>query len=336
MKNQKNKSKEKLTSDFARQVEKQMAAENARTGKNNTEKNNTSNKKTGSKTNSPKEDSKITVIRILQLVFSVGILVCAVILTVQLFSRRKAEKTYEDLQKNSTEKLATDGDATASDASESDAEKTSEKASEDQDGYFSEQGIYIPNKELNWDELWAVNDEIYAWIYIPGTEVDYPVLQSQKNGEDYYLDHNLDGSTGYPGCIYTQALNSMDFTDFVTVLYGHNMKDGTMFKSLHNYMDEEFFGTNRYIYIYTTETTFVYEIFAAVKFDDRNILMNYDMSNVADRTNFINDLYDNRDMSDVIDRNVSVTADSKIITLSTCLDDSSDSRWLVNGVLLEN
>jgi sortase B len=255
-----------------------------------------------------------------------------VILTVQLFAKRKAEKTYEDLQKNSTETLATAGDATASDATAGDAVRT---AKNEDESSADDTGIYVPDKNLNWDELWAVNDEIYAWIYIPGTEVDYPVLQSQKNGEDYYLDHNLDGSSGYPGCIYTQALNSMDFTDFVTVLYGHDMKDGTMFKSLHNYMDEEFFGTNRYIYIYTPEDVFVYEIFAAVKFNDKNILMNYDMSNVADRTDFINDLYDNRDMSDVIDRNVSVTADSKIITLSTCLDDSEDSRWLVNGVLIE-
>jgi sortase B len=330
MKNQKNKSKEKLTSEFARQVEKQMAAEKTRTGKNKT-----ANKTANNKKNGEKENSKITTLRILQLVFSIGIFICAVILTVQLFSRRKAEKTYEDLQKNSTETLATAGDATASDASASDAVKTTKNEDESRNDYSDDSGIYVPDKNLNWDELWAVNDEIYAWIYIPGTEVDYPVLQSQKNGEDYYLDHNLDGSSGYPGCIYTQALNSMDFTDFVTVLYGHDMKDGTMFKSLHNYMDEEFFGTNRYIYIYTPEDVFVYEIFAAVKFNDRNILMNYDMSNVADRTDFINDLYDNRDMSDVIDRNISVTADSKIITLSTCLDDSEDSRWLVNGVLIE-
>jgi sortase B len=286
-----------------------MAAENEQTPKNKTE-------------NDVKDSKKIPVARILQFVFIVGIIVCAVILFVQLSNRNKAEKTYEDLQKNTADGIATNGDA------------IQENEDEVPVVFSEELGVYIPDKDLDWDELREVNDEIYAWIYVPGTEVDYPVLQSQKNGEDYYLNHNLDGSSGYPGCIYTQALNSMDFTDFVTVLYGHNMKDGTMFKSLHNYSDEDFFDTNRYIYIYTPEKTFVYEIFAAVKFNDRNILKNYDMSSENDRADFINDLYGNRDMTDMINKDISVTTDSKIITLSTCLDNSSNNRWLVNGVLL--
>jgi hypothetical protein len=148
MKNQKNKSKEKLTSEFARQVEKQMAAEKTRTGKNKT-----ANKTANNKKNGEKENSKITTLRILQLVFSIGIFICAVILTVQLFSRRKAEKTYEDLQKNSTETLATAGDATASDASASDAVKTTKNEDESRNDYSDDSGIYVPDKNLNWDEL---------------------------------------------------------------------------------------------------------------------------------------------------------------------------------------
>ena len=78
------------------------------------------------------------------------------------------------------------------------------------------------------------------------------MLQSQEE-LDYYLDTNLDGTKGRPGCIYTQMMNSMDWTDRNTVLYGHNMRDGSMFAGLHKYEDSEYFSEHPYVYIYTEE-----------------------------------------------------------------------------------
>ena len=88
-------------------------------------------------------------------------------------------------------------------------------------------------------ELQAQNSDTVGWIEIPGTKVDYPILQSSTD-DSYYLNHNIDGSEGYPGSIYTESYNGKTFEDFNTVIYGHNMKDDTMFGDLHSYEDSAF------------------------------------------------------------------------------------------------
>ena len=108
---------------------------------------------------------------------------------------------------------------------------------------LAERGITIPEKNIDWAELKSENPDIYAWIYIPGTNVDYPILQ-HPDEKSYYLDHNIDGSEGYPGCIYTQNVNSKDWMDPNTVIYGHNMNDGSMFHDLHKFEDNAFFDEN--------------------------------------------------------------------------------------------
>ena len=113
-------------------------------------------------------------------------------------------------------------------------------------------GVDVPEKAIDWEGLEAENPDIYAWIYIPNTNVDYPILQHPTE-QSYYLDHNIDHSEGYPGCIYTHLRNNKDWSDPNTIIYGHNMRSGTMFASLHYYEDGEFFNNNRYVYIYNTE-----------------------------------------------------------------------------------
>lgn len=72
-----------------------------------------------------------------------------------------------------------------------------------------------------------MNPDVYAWITVPGTEIEYPILQHPSDNS-YYFMHNIDGSYGYPGCIYTENLNSKDFADNNTVIYGHDMKNDSM------------------------------------------------------------------------------------------------------------
>ena len=101
---------------------------------------------------------------------------------------------------------------------------------------------------VDWEGLWEINPDVYAWISIPGTSIDYPILQHASDNT-YYLNYNIDGSYGYPGCIYTENLNSKDFTDSNTVIYGHNMKNGSMFAGLHQFEDSNFFAQNNKVYI---------------------------------------------------------------------------------------
>ena len=195
---------------------------------------------------------KLNFYKILCAVLVVVLVIVIAAMWYRNYTQNKAGDIYKDLQSqvNSASPNVTVAD------SETETEEDTEPVEED---ILSELGVEIPEKNLDWDVLRETNKDIYAWIYIPETNVDYPVLQSETDDE-YYLMHNLDGSYGYPGCIFTQLLNSKDFTDYNTVLYGHNMKNGTMFRTLHYYQNEEFFYNNPYIYIYTENGVLVYEI----------------------------------------------------------------------------
>lgn len=195
-------------------------------------------------------------------------------------------------------------------------------------------GIEVPDKSLDWAALKETNEDIYAWIYIPNTNVDYPILQHPTQ-DSYYLDYNLDHTKGYPGCIYSQgSYNTKDFTDFNTVLYGHNMRNGTMFRTLHNFEDATFFNENRYVFVYTPERVYVYDIFAAYTFDDRHILYHFNNDSMNDRADYIEEVYNVRDMGAHYREGVEVTTESNILTLVTCIGSKPNHRYLVQGVLL--
>lgn len=191
----------------------------------------------------------------------------------------------------------------------------------------------IPEKELNFAALREKNEDIYAWIYIPDTHIDDPVLQHPTE-LDYYLDYNIDGSKGYPGCIYTQYLNSKEWDDFNTVLYGHNMKNGTMFHDLHYYEDSEFFDAHPYVYIYTEDGPLVYQIFAAYEFSNIHLLMGFNLDEPETREIYLDNIYASEGLTSNFNEELSVGAEDHIITLSTCISNKADRRYMVAAVLV--
>lgn len=198
-----------------------------------------------------------------------------------------------------------------------------------------DRGVPIPEKEIDFADLQEnVNKDIYAWIYIPDTQIDYPVLQHPTDNL-YYLNYNLDGSKGYPGCIYTENYNVKDFLDPNTVIYGHNMKNGTMFAGLHRFEDSEYFEEHPYIYIYTEDRLHVYEIFAAYESGNEHILYNNDFESNYVYQKYLSEIFDNRTMNGNIKTDMEVTTEDHILTLSTCVANKSNRRYLVQGVLLE-
>lgn len=199
---------------------------------------------------------------------------------------------------------------------------------------FTYLGIDDPGKVLDWEYLAEVNEDIYAWIYIPGTKVDYPILQHPTDNA-YYLEYNLDGSKGYPGCIYTENYNTKDFTDHNTLIYGHNMKNGTMFHALHSFKEDEFFEKNRYLFIYTPEELLVYDIFAAYTFTDAHILYYYDCFTEDGFSDYMNMVFRDYGKSGNFREGVEVTGEDHIVTLSTCIGNQPDKRYLVQAVLVE-
>lgn len=92
--------------------------------------------------------------------------------------------------------------------------------------------------EIDFDGLRAINGDIVAWIQIPGIGVDYPVVQGKDN--EHYLHYTFDGKANKAGSIFLDYRNRADFTDSKVILYGHNMKDGSMFSNLKKYRDADF------------------------------------------------------------------------------------------------
>lgn len=175
----------------------------------------------------------------------------------------------------------------------------------------------------------AMNPDVYAWIWIPGTNIDYPILQSETEDDAYYLNHTIEKKEGLPGTIYTEKYNSKDFMNPVTVVYGHNMKNGSMFADLHKYEDRSFFDSNPYVYIYLPDHAMRYRIFAATPFDDRYLLGSYNFSSQNDFEEYLDELRGSINGNVNID--VPVSQDTGILTLSTCIADSPNERLLVNA-----
>lgn len=191
---------------------------------------------------------------------------------------------------------------------------------------------------IDFEALQAETPDAYAWIYIPKTNVNLPVLQHSSD-DSFYLDHNSNGAYAVEGAIYTQLVNSKDFTDPVTVIYGHNLKNETMFTQLHYFENEEFFAENETMYIYTPGHILTYQIIAAYQYDNRHIMNSFDFE---DQT-VLQGYFDFVTNPDVLIYNVreGVTLDAskdKIVQLSTCTGDANRAirRYIVTGVLVDD
>lgn len=256
-----------------------------------------------------------------------------VVYCVQALNKRRAEDVYsklaeqtwtntqnEDTAHDSGFQLLTTGD--------------SAEPKKDPISALKEMGVPIPDKEVDIASMQKeVNGDIYAWIYIPESAIDYPVLQHPTDNS-YYLNYNIDGSKGYPGCIYTENYNKKDFTDPNTVLYGHNMKNGLMFAGLRKFGDSDYFAEHPYIYVYTKDTLLVYEIFAAYESGDEHILYEHDFTNADTYREYLDGIFKVRSMNANIRESAVVTEENRILTLSTCIADKPNNRYLVQGVLL--
>lgn len=225
--------------------------------------------------------------------------------------RYRANRAYDQLQQNNRP---------ASSAAQSASSAFSQPQAE----------LQIP---VAFDELKKKNADTYAWIYIPGTKVDYPMLQNAQF-TDYYLEHTFDRSYGLPGAIYTRNDTAKDFSDPCTIVYGHNMKDDSMFGSLHDYEKQRFFKdpANRTIETYTPDAIRRWTIFAAVEYSDVLLTAAYDFTDPQQKLAFVESL---RSCRGHFDAGVPVTETDRLIVLSTCIGGKETSRYLVVGVLTE-
>lgn len=187
---------------------------------------------------------------------------------------------------------------------------------------------------IDFDSLTEKNDDIYSWIYIPDTNINYPVCRHATE-DNFYLEHDIYKNYSYSGAIYSQFCNDREYNDRVTVLYGHNMADGSMFADLHKFKDKDFFDKNKYMYIYTPDRKLTYEIVSAFAYDDRHIINTFDFSNDAVFKDYLSMIKNPRSVSSNTRDDVLLDIDDKIVVLSTCLN-SGEGRFLVQGVLVND
>ena len=185
---------------------------------------------------------------------------------------------------------------------------------------------------MDFEALWRQNGDIYAWIELPDTWLSYPILQ-HPTVDTYYLNITVDGYDGYPGSIFTFPLEGKRFDQFNTVIYGHNMMDGSMFGNLKNFRSESYMREHRLLRVYTPESTLDYAVFAALTYDDRLITATYDDRCVPDRQAYLDSIFAHDGV--FVTDGLEINTDSHLLTLSTCIGGMPNNRLLVLAVLTD-
>lgn len=161
-------------------------------------------------------------------------------------------------------------------------------------------------------EVIKLNSDAIAWLNVPYTSINYPILQTTDNS--YYLTHSFDKKKNKAGWIFMDYRNNRKMTDKNTVIYGHNRLDGSMFGSLNNLTKKDYLNNNEHlIYISTEEYNYVYEIFSIYHINntDDYITSNFENNEYSSWLKLIQ----NRS---IYDFNIKLNETDKVLTLTTC------------------
>lgn len=182
---------------------------------------------------------------------------------------------------------------------------------------------------VDFDELMKINKDTVGWIrfYKEPSQINYPVVQGADN--DLYLHKTFSANENTLGAIFVDAAASSDFTDKNTIIYGHRMKDGSMFRKLEEYRDEDFWKENPYFYIYTPDgREITYKIYSVGQVLDTSDTYLTSFASDEEYQTFLDMTMKEADY----DTGVKVTTDDTVVTLSTCTAASDEHRFVVRGV----
>ncbi|MDD3795007.1 MAG: class B sortase, partial [Lachnospiraceae bacterium] len=177
---------------------------------------------------------------------------------------------------------------------------------------------------INFTELNAINEEIIGWIRIGALDISYPIAQAADN--DYYLHRTFERVDNFAGCIFLNCDNTRYFTDQNSIVYGHNMKNGSMFGNLKDLQNEETYKKNEYFWIFGPEFIYQYRIFSCARVNKQG-----DPYRTRFTTEGFQKFINNSVAESLVDNSdIQVTTDDRIVTLSTCTEDDS-TRFIVQG-----
>lgn len=187
------------------------------------------------------------------------------------------------------------------------------------------------NKGLSFLELQKLNPEVFAWLTVYGTHIDYPVAQGADNLK--YINTNAEGNYSLSGCIFLDKDCSRDFSDFSSILYGHHMEKDTMFGEIGRFASKNYFDVRRYGALYYGGRAHGLEFFAFVHADAYDdAIFRTRITGQSQRQAYLELL---AQASTHTRAEVSVTPDDQIVLLSTCSSSSTNGRDILVGKITD-
>ena len=186
----------------------------------------------------------------------------------------------------------------------------------------------ISPKSTDWNTLLADYPDIVGWIYLPGTNIDYPVAKYDDNS--YYLNRQLDGSYNSGGTLFVECLNQSDFSDDNTMIYGHHMNDGSMFAKLIDYSYQDYYNEHPVMYLNTPTMNYRVELFAGFVTSASSDVYTITLGDDDSWNAYIESAVSQSKFESAAD----VKAGDRILTLSTCTYEYDDARFVVLGKLV--
>ena len=208
-----------------------------------------------------------------------------------------------------------------------------EEAKEDETQEAVEVDETVEDREIcpitvDFNNLLATNKDVCAWIYSPDTVINYVVVQGEDN--DNYLHHKLDGTYNASGTLFIDCECSPNFSGANTIIYGHNMKDGSMFASLHNYVDQSYYDAHPIMYLSTPAGDYKLEIFSCFTCDFDADTYTLSFASEVEYSSFLNKMASQSNVKTP----VSVDSSERIVTLSTCTYEYDNARYVVMAKLV--
>ena len=182
---------------------------------------------------------------------------------------------------------------------------------------------------VDFDALSRRSGDVVGWLYLPQSALNYPVVQGSDN--EYYLSRFMDGTPSGSGTLFVDFVCPSDFSGRNTIIYGHNMRDGSMFAVVDDYAEQSFFEAHPVLYLNTPGQNYRIELFSGFTSDPEGFVYTTFFRDDADFSAFLDDLL----AASEIDCGVSVSASDRIVTLSTCTYSAEDVRFVLCGKLVE-
>jgi len=193
--------------------------------------------------------------------------------------------------------------------------------------------IYKPTAEsASFEDLQKINPDVFAWLTVYGTNIDYPVVQGQDNMR--YVNTNASGRNSLSGAIFKDYRNSPNFADFNSILYGHHMEHSVMFGEIGNFLEKDYFNARRYGMLFFEGREHGIEFFAFIHADANDArIFRPGVTGTGAKQTYLDFIYDT---AIHLREDVSVTVNDRIVLLSTCSSESTNGRDILIAKIIEN